>query len=80
MCEYSTATFASSCCRSGGSRPDGNRQKKPRRPHNTAGEEGKDVGLRSKWKEIYMFHNGFTERHRQKAVTDGEHLMENQGR
>lgn len=27
-----------------------------------------------------MFHNGFAERHRQKAVTDGEHLMENQGR
>jgi len=39
----------------GGSRPDGTRHKKPRRPHNTA------------------------ERHRQKAVTDGEYLMEGQG-
>jgi len=39
----------------GGSRHEGNRHKKPRRPHNTA------------------------ERHRQKAMTDGEYIMEGQG-
>ena len=45
MREYSSATCSPSCHgRSGGSRPDGNRQKKPRRPHNTAGE-GKDLVL-----------------------------------
>ena len=97
VCEYSAAaTFASSCRRSGGSRPDGNRQKKPRRPHNTAGEEQKErfstwilnsnqnyqgnldlFGSKSTRCETEVC---FAERHRQKAVTDGEHLMEGQGR